>query len=87
MYHSLGGQKQLPPIGTSKSLFVLLYFVMHVSILSVHYVQADARVTAKVKFLGGRHFAVSHCRRMHVNIGEGMKTQWLWKVNVCRYGE
>lgn len=39
------------------------------------------------KFLGGRYFAVSHCRRMHVNTGEGMKIQRLLRVNVGRYKE
>ena len=34
--HSLGRQKQLPPLGISKRLFVLVDLVMHISVISVH---------------------------------------------------
>lgn len=30
------GQKQLPPVEISKKSFVLVYFVMHVSMIPVH---------------------------------------------------
>lgn len=36
LYQSLGEWKQLPPIGISKRFFVLIHFVMHVSMISVH---------------------------------------------------